>query len=558
MRRGLLLASLLLLATAARAAPLRPLDGGAYKAAAEAYASIERNDLAAAERAARLAATLRPDHAAPAEILADVLRRQDRAQDAERALDAAASRAAPHAPLFAQRAFLRLARKDMAGAAEDFRRALSLASRDEANARGWRLGLADALLAEPDQAAALAALDPLRDDPGYAVQARFGFALQAAGHDDAAEAAFQRAAASATTEDERATAARALAGLQSARGAFEQAAATLGAQIPRGTGCTLDLAYLALRAHDDEAALDCYRRMRDAGTLPESASLDAAYAAKRAAANDEAREFFRTGLDATAQNEVAKRFGLQREIDALDRRFGLASGFALRAGRPESAGGTVGQGIAEATWQPGGVGYHDGRILQLLARVSANAVDAAAASSSNGSSTTRSLQGAVGMRWKPFSEVTLVGGVERLIKIGPDSFNDWLLRLAWSTGGGTDIDPVADHWWSWQAYAEAAYFVTQGRLVHTFEARGGQTWRGALFDTELLVTPFVGLAETYDAAERRRLGWAAGPGVALRRWYGGDAYRAPPHWAEWSLQYRWHLAGSARLSGLVLQLGWSL
>jgi hypothetical protein len=160
----------------------------------------------------------------------------------------------------------------------------------------------------------------------------------------------------------------------------------------------------------------------------------------------------------------------------------------------------------------------------------------------------------VGARYKPFSTQNVVFTVERLIALGHTAYDDWLVRLGYSSDAGADLHPALPGWRTWQFYTESAYFMKQGRLIQPFEARYGHSWRLDALDSQLVVFPHIAIACNFDSRATQRLALGIGPGVGLRYWFRSGADSAPASWADLNVQYRLPLTSAARAKGLVVRL----
>ncbi|MBY0511621.1 MAG: bacteriophage N4 adsorption protein A, partial [Rhodospirillaceae bacterium] len=316
----------------------------------------------------------------------------------------------------------------------------------------------------------------------------------------------------------------------------------------------LDLAYVLLRVKDDAGALAMFDGVCAHAMTPAS-EMDAGYAAQRLVRNPDAIVHFSKSLDLRRTGseplDPETEFGIRRSIDSLSREFGLTIGAFYRADRSPAGGGNVGQGIAEAYWQPPAIGNRNGRILQLYSRLSMNAL-------SPGASTVQSssLQAALGVRYKPLADLNFVGAVERLVPIGATAVKDWLLRAGYSAGFNTDIQPSTHYNMSGQIYGEAAYLTNQDRAIGSIEGRYG-------IDRRLGPSPnltgslYVNGAYNYDSAELRKSSFAAGPGISLKYWFRENQHRAPASYVQVDVMYRFKITPADRTSGLVLQLSTS-
>lgn len=552
--RGRFFLSALLIATALSTSPAfaAALEGDAYKAAeaAEAaYAAIAKGDLAGAETQARAALALQPDSTDAVRLVMDVLGRQGKAAEALGIADAAVAKGTVDADLRAARGYLLAAAGRSEAAAADFTAALKDPGLT-AGRRAISLALADAAAAAKDNELVLETLAPFAGDMSYDVQARIGFAAFALGRFEQARNAFAAAAGSAPAPDRKTAAFKGQAQAEAALGHGEAAGSIVRTLLGASPACDMDIAYLLIRLGDDATALATFEgRCKDQMTA--AAHLDAAYAARRLNRNEIASTHFKAALDAdraapTPAFDTVTAFGIQRGIDSLDRRFGLSAGAFYRGARSAAGGGSVGQGIVEAYWQPPVIGNRDGKLLQIYGRAGLNALTPASTVQ------TDSTQGAVGLRYKPFSDLNLLVAGERLFPIGDSAMKDWLVRAGYSMGLNTDIQPAQSSYWTGQIYGEADYFVNQDRFIGTIEGRYGRDSRIGN-SPNLLGSLFASAAYSYDAAERSKSATAVGLGAGLRYWFRQTQYRAPSSFIQFDIMYRWKLGPTDRAAGLVLQ-----
>jgi len=531
-----------------------PLQGEAFQRATAAYAAIARNDLAAAERDAHAAVTAQPDSADAVRLLMDVYTRQGKAAAAIAAANEAVARAAADTDLYLARGYLLLAAKENAAAAADFSKVLNDTALAADKQRNVRLALADAAAAQQQHQIVLTTLHPLSGEHSYEVKAREGFAAFALDKIDQAAAAFAIAAASAKTPEEYRTALKGQAQAEAARGNTAVVKQLVLVLMDSAPTCDLDLAYVLLRVGDDAGALNIFEG-RCVSSMTAASEMDAGYAAQRLSRNPAAIAHFSAALDrhrASAEPfDPQTEFDVRRSVDSLSREFGLTIGAFYRADRSAAGGGNVGQGIAEAYWQPPVVGYRNGRVLQIYSRLSANAL-APGASTVQSSST----QAAFGARYKPFSDVNLVAAAERLVPIGSTAISDWLLRAGYSASFNTDIQPTTKFNTMGVIYGEADYLVNQDRFIGSIDGRYGFDHR--LGSSEKLTgSVFVNAAYNYDSAEIRKSAMAIGPGVGVKYWFRESKNRGPASSVQLDLMYRFKATPSDRAAGLVLQLSLS-
>jgi hypothetical protein len=321
----------------------------------------------------------------------------------------------------------------------------------------------------------------------------------------------------------------------------------------------LDVAYLAVRLGDDKAANARFDRAKQTGELAGSAMLDAAYAAKRTSHNAEAIDFFKAGIDENAAGRLPLQpqslFDARREVAELERTWGAF--FTLSYGAvgvmpssplaPPLVGGNLLQAGSEFFWRPPVIGNRNGSIFEVFARAFETLSDG-----TGGPTGASTLQGAVGARWKPFSAINLVVEGARLFPIGHDARTDWLARVAFSDGQGTDLRVDVPNWTMWQSYAEYDRFFQTPQTIGSFEGRIGRSFRLDPISDRAAVTPFLALGGGYNNLLATPNALGAGPGVAIRWWFREDTYSAPKSFVDLNVQYRFKLAGDNRARGVFV------
>ncbi|MBL8628365.1 MAG: hypothetical protein JNM81_01970 [Rhodospirillaceae bacterium] len=549
--KALLLSTCVSLLCAAVPAYAQGLQGEAYTHAAAAYDAIGKNDLMRAEAEARKAIALRPDSPDAARLLMDVLSRRGQKAAAIDVGNAAVKAGAADAELYLARAYLKSETGD-ASAVADFEQALTSGKLPADKALTARIGIADAAAKAKNPAKVVEALSPAANEPSYDIQGRLGFALFDLNRMDDAAVAFEKAAGTARSPAEKATAlkgqAQALANLKQ----NDRVRGIVAELNKASAACDMDLVYLQLRIGDDTAALAAFNGPC-AASMTAASELDAAYAAKRLNDNAEAARHFERSLEidraaAAPAYDTQKTFALKREVETLNRTFGLNGTLAYRADRPANAGGSGGQAVVEGYWQPPNIGNVAGRTFQVYSRVSLNTLAGGDALQSN------STQGALGARYKPLADTNMVVAAEHLFKIGSGAINDWLLRAGYSAGLNTDIDPVSGPIPIAQLYAEADYLLDQGRSIGVMEGRYGYETRVSLASQNLRVSAFLNASANYDSADSRKFAVAAGPGVGLRYWFRESQNRAPASYVQADVIYRFNATQAKRNGGLVLQI----
>jgi hypothetical protein len=164
----------------------------------------------------------------------------------------------------------------------------------------------------------------------------------------------------------------------------------------------------------------------------------------------------------------------------------------------------------------------------------------------NGSFGTRpqSLQGGIGLRWYPADTVTVE--VARLIKIGSDARNDWMVRAGAGTGRWRPNDLSQSHWLHWQARADAAVIgLSQRDIFAQLDARAGV---GFALSDKISLTPYLGSTATVQNERQIAHLFEANAGLWLSK-----SGRIP---FDARLEYRQKFAGNVAASnGMALTIG---
>lgn len=418
----------------------------------------------------------------------------------------------------------------------EFLLALRAPEWDASQRRNLQTALANSAQAAGDLPAAMAALRPLCEGPDQVGGLLRMGRLQLAAKD--------RRGALAT--------ARRVAGLASApaqrwEAADIEKAALIPIEEPR-TFRMLTGGYGFLRMGEDAQGLAAFEKAFAMGAGKAFHYADAAYAAKRLGYNAKAVDYFVFALDMDQREHAfapQQQYGYRREIEVMERRFGLLLGSPYHAGTLN-----VWQLAAEAFWQPEALGNRNGRILQVVGRVFGNARNGVA-----GATGWPTAQAAAGVRYKPLESQNLMLTAEGLVALGSAAVNDALLRVGYSAGGGLDLQ-VEQRWWqSWHIFAESGYYVRAQRAVAGLEARYGAVVVPPGL-SRLTVLPHALLAGEWDTAASPQGAVAVGPGVILRAWLAEDRYRAPRGWFEVQASYRW--SNTVRGQGPVVRATLSL
>lgn len=438
---------------------------------------------------------------------------------------------------------------DPASAARAFQAALAAGGLSDAQARGVRLALSDALSQTGDTSGRVAALAPLATEASYAVQSRLAYALDAAKRPAEAASAYAAAAQDAQTSQARVDMLR---GRVFALSNLSQGAETLATvqKLATEQGLNRDdainLAYISVKFSDDRLAQGFFARADTLQPLAGDLALDAAYSAQRVKDRDATERYLKRSLDGEETGDPTRRYQVRRGLADLSRRAGATASLfydetGSQAARVPGAGSGNLQVGTEAYFRP--LGYNNGQPVEVFVRAF-ETLD-----SRRGDPTgSETVQGWIGARIKPFASQNLIFEGSRLVSIGARALDDWMVRAAWSTTSGLDLHPGIAATRMHQVYvdvahltdANATFAVVDGRIGRSYQPGGGS----------LILAPFVGATLSWDSSLAREAALGIGPGVWLRLWTRQDRYRAPQSYIDVALQYRVRLAGDRRAEGL--------
>lgn len=297
--------------------------------------------------------------------------------------------------------------------------------------------------------------------------------------------------------------------------------------------------------------------------VPADQLLAAGYAAQRAYRNDWAATWFSEGVDAIDAGQLSQdpkvRRNLTEAISDLERQWGFNAalgygtvGVMNPAFAPSLSARKTLQASQEVFWRPPVIGNRNGGRVELYARMGQALYDG-----TGGATGMSTNQAVLGARWKPFRTQNVVVAVERFLRVGDNSRNDWLLRAAWSEGRGGGLRQDVKNWSYWQVYAEADRFTENPQTLGTLDVRYGRAFRMDQASPRLVVVPYAGVTGGYDNLLARKGTLGVGPGVLARYWFRGDSHHAERSFVELNLQYRLRVAGDDRSKGMFAGLYFS-
>ncbi|WLG48233.1 bacteriophage N4 adsorption protein A [Pseudomonas sp. FP1742] len=476
----------------------------------------------------------------------------------------------------AAQAYAALARKDVETAVALANQAVARAPRNPAYRRLLVGALTDQKQMPEAIAAASAGLKANGDDARLLSQR--GFLRQQSGDDTGARQDFTQALAQGSLPAyEEASLYAAIGQRRTARERLQQA---------RDTGeleamSDLQIAYLSVQAGDDDRAHESFRKADADTRLSPTATQDAAYNAMRVNDDEQAVTYFKRVIDAKNAGKLdlspQQLFDTRRAVADVSRTWGLTSTTSYR-GNSSSSGLSSApssgsnsndsndslQNSTELSWRP--LGYRNARFVELYGRVT----DTLWSKNSDSATGVDALQGAVGVRVKPFTAVNVMAAVERTFPLGSSDVNgDWLVRLGYGSSIGTDLRVDASSWWTSQLFAEAGHYINDSRNYFNSEWQVGRSYAIGGAGSRWVSFPHVVAAFDYDSKMNSETdtdgstssssGKAAGIGVGnnVRYWFREDAYNAPRSYVDFSLQYRVKVLGDDRAQGVFARLTYS-
>ncbi|MGN6389960.1 MAG: NfrA family protein, partial [Burkholderiaceae bacterium] len=317
---------------------------------------------------------------------------------------------------------------------------------------------------------------------------------------------------------------------------------------PRRAAIAEELGYANARAGRNDEAVAWFKKAIDIGldrTIRQT--LVTRLLPEPGADDDRGRDRRRDGDDSDSDGDdsdsgdVSRIYRLRQQVRDMSRRFQFNAYQSYRANARSNVasivpgfqtGGLIpSQGGVEFTYQPPGIGYRDGRTFRVFSRL--------LWSNELGSlkPDPHSLQAGLGVQFKPFREQDAYLSLERLVKGGNQSQDNWLVRGSWGWSDGYEMKPGVPSWNQTIVYLDAGYFVQHGPIKSTFgEVRQGRSFNYRNLAT---ITPHLLLAGRKQWPDPGQGSYAeAGVGVAVKALFNETRYEAPRSRVEFTLQYR--------------------
>jgi tetratricopeptide (TPR) repeat protein len=555
-----------------------------YLAGVQSLRAYNRGDFDGAATSARAAIAQAPKNLDYRMMLIEALQRQQRLQEAEVAINEARQTLGDLQPLLrrqqavhAQLAVNSAAQGYQALARGDSENAVSLARdlvRRYPAELAYRRLLVSALIAQEQfTAARSAATEALALNGNDAsLLAQRGQVRQRLGDETGARRDFAQALAVGNLS------AREEASLYAALGQPQKALERLQKARAAGElkpGDEVQVAYFLSQAGEDQQALNEFKRIdRSTGLKPREVQ-DAAYSAMRASDDVQAIAYFRRVIDYQQTGDLQmpdqQLFNTRRAVSDLSRQWGVTNTTTYRGassvgglnGAPGSSNDSV-QNSTEVAWRP--LGYRNARFVELYGRVT----DTLWSKESSSDTGLDALQGALGVRVKPFSGFNAVAALERTFPLGNSRVDgDWLVRLGYGSSVGTDLRVDVPSWWTSQLYAEGGRYLQGKRNYFNSEWQLGRSIRLDRISRKLVLFPHFVAAVDYDSQMKTSTGadgrnrtasgnaGGAGVGVGVRYWMREDKYKAPQSYVDFSVQYRTKVFGEDSAEGVFARMTFS-
>jgi tetratricopeptide (TPR) repeat protein len=341
------------------------------------------------------------------------------------------------------------------------------------------------------------------------------------------------------------------------------------------TGDEVQIAYFLAQAGDDRRALREFKRLDRQNQLKPKEVQDAAYSAMRAGDDAQAIAYFKRVIDYQQTGDLhmpdQQVFDTRRAVSDLSREWGVTNTTTYRgasstnglSGAPSSSNDSL-QNSTEVSWRP--PGYNNARFVELYGRVT----DTLWNKESGNDKGLDALQGAVGVRLKPFSEYNVMTAFERTFPLaGSNAKGDWLLRLGYGSSIGTDLRVDVPSWWTSNLYVEGGRYLKDKRNYFNSEWQLGRSIRMDRISPRLVLFPHVVLAADYDSQmhsstdafgrNKTSSGNAggAGVGIGVRYWFRETQHKAPQSYVDLSVQYRAKVYGDDQAEGVFARLTYS-
>lgn len=313
------------------------------------------------------------------------------------------------------------------------------------------------------------------------------------------------------------------------------AVSTIATGAPSSAYDYADIGFKAYQAQDYETAVAAFDQALALNNRLGNVAAQRAYALKKLGRNKQAISSFERARDLDAgENDDLYR----REIALLSNEFNLSFYTAYREAATRSdflavtgPSLTQSQSALEGIWTPPSFGYRDGRLIQAFGRVIWGY------EGNNFTLDSQSFQSGIGIRFKPLARTNLIFSAERLVALGDNARDDWMLRASYSWDQGYGFNPQEKQWRYLTFYGDIAVIDPKSPDIFlASEIRVGESFR---VGSAMSLTPHMMLNSVYQKDDYHTIRIIeGGPGVSLK-------YYSEPSTIEVLIQYRQKLAGNS-------------
>lgn len=327
------------------------------------------------------------------------------------------------------------------------------------------------------------------------------------------------------------------------------------------------LAYLYVGRGEDENAIAVFSELQDRRYGGNRYAEDIAHAHKRLGNTREAASWFRRAIDQQHEaaatlassdsnrsnaEDAADAYRLKSEVAGMERpwRFNLNANLRSRSSDGKGAssavegGSLISQGGVEIGYRPDGIGHRGGRLLEVVGRGFWNFDEGSL------KVLRESVQGGIGVRYQPLPEHNVFVAGERLVAIGDNARNDWMLRASASFDKGTGFEAGEDSWLYRSVYVDVARTLDAGETF--YGAQGKLGWAQRLGNNHALIWHGTLAANGSESDGNRQDNAEAGVGVTFKGWYDEDRYSSHLWRLEGGLEYREVISGDEEGEDSVL------
>ncbi len=206
-------------------------------------------------------------------------------------------------------------------------------------------------------------------------------------------------------------------------------------------------------------------------------------------------------------------------------------------------GVTPSQGGIELSYRPPRIGFRDERIFEIFSRMMWDTQRQSLAIKHD------SLQAGIGVRYKPIRSHNLYFSAERLVAIGNNTTDDWLLRGVYSWLKRYEHNSTKHRWSYTSLYGDTGYFIENPSAWGFYwEARQGLSFKQI---DNLLWSPYMVLDGRQNRPDPQDTSYIeGGAGLSVKYLFGETRYVADNASIETQLQYKTAIKTSSS--------GWSL